>query len=175
MSRLPCGRSVDDLVAYLVDREEDPDLGAHVAGCPDCAAELAELEARWAAVRQVAVTPVPTPPGLVSRVLAAVHGVRPRPGSPPVEFDQDGGRVSVSERAVLAVCRRLAVDLATRLGLHVRGTAVADGGLQVLVAARYPMPAVAVSEELRAQLAHELRAQLGDAAPVVHVHLIDIG
>ncbi|MBB5958359.1 hypothetical protein FHS29_004967 [Saccharothrix tamanrassetensis] len=174
MSPLPCGRSIDELVAYLADRD-DPELTAHVAGCAQCAAELAELEDRWSSVRLVAVTPVPTPPGLVSRVLAAVHGVRPRLGSAPAGFDQDGGRVSVAERAVLAVCRRLAVELATGLGLHVRGTAVEDGELQVLVAARYPAPAISVADELRSQLSRELVEHLGDAAPVVHVHLIDIG
>ncbi|CCH29220.1 hypothetical protein ABZ816_38395 [Actinosynnema sp. NPDC047251] len=174
MSPLPCGRSADELVAYLADRDDDPALARHVDGCADCAAELAELERRWAAVRETAVTPVPTPPGLVTRVLAAVHGVRPRLGSTPVEFDQDGGRVRVSERAVLAVCRQLAVELAAELGLHVRGTDVEDGQLQVLVAARYPAPAIAAADDLRSRLAHDLVAHLGDAAPVVHVHLIDI-
>lgn len=176
MSPLPCGRSADELVAYLADRE-DPDvagLAEHVAGCAGCEAELAALERRWEAVRETAVTPVPTPPGLVTRVLAAVHGVRPRLGSTPVEFDQDGGRVRVSERAVLAVCRQVAVEAAAGLGLHVRGTAVEDGHLQVLVVARYPAPAIAAADELRSTLAAELLDHLGDAAPVVHVHLIDI-
>ncbi|MEV0675782.1 hypothetical protein AB0I60_04575 [Actinosynnema sp. NPDC050436] len=174
MSPLPCGRSADELVAYLADRDDDPALARHVDGCPDCAAELAELERRWSAVRETAVTPVPTPPGLVNRVLAAVHGVRPRLGGTPVEFGQEGGRVRVSERAVLAVCRQLAVDAATPLGLHVRGTAVEDGQLQVLVTAKYPSPAITAADDLRTTLARELLTHLGDAAPVVHVHLIDI-
>ena len=173
MSPLPCGRSVDELVAYVADRDE-PELVAHVAGCAWCTAELAELEPRWTAVRESATTPVPTPPGLVTRVLAAVHGVRPKLGSVSAEFDQDGGRTRVSEQAVLAVCRLLAVELAAGYGLHVRGTAVEDGRLQVLVVARYPTPAIPAADELRERLARALLSHLGDAAPVVHVHLTAI-
>ncbi|MBW4717461.1 hypothetical protein KZQ38_09815 [Saccharothrix sp. SC076] len=134
---------------------------------------MAELERRWSAVRETAVTPVPTPPGLVERVLAAVRGVRPRPAGAPVEVDREGGRTSVAERAVLAVCRQAAVDLAGDLGLHVRATAVEDGELQVLVTARYPAPAVVAADDLRTALDRELRARLG-VALVVHVHLIDV-
>ncbi|MEU4806465.1 hypothetical protein [Actinosynnema sp. NPDC023587] len=174
MSPFPCGRSVDELVAHLADRDDDPALARHVTGCADCEAELADLERRWDAVRETAVVAVPTPPGLVIRVLAAVRGIRPRLGAPPVEFVQDGDRVRVAERAVLAVCRQLAVEAAAELDLHVRGTAVEDGQLQVLVAARYPDPAIAAADELRSKVARQLLAHLGDAAPVVHVHLIDI-
>ncbi|GAA1291128.1 hypothetical protein [Saccharothrix xinjiangensis] len=168
MSALPCGRAEADLVR-LVTEDDDAELAEHAAGCPFCAVEADALRERWRLVRRAAVTPVPTPPGLVDRVLGAVRG------GPPVVLDQEGGRLTVSGRAVLAVSRRLAVDLAEGFDLRVRGAAVEDDGrLQVLVAARYGTAAVEAADALRSRLADELVARLGPAAPVVDVHLIDI-
>lgn len=167
MSALPCGRAEADLVR-LVTEDDDAELAEHAAGCPFCAVEADALRERWRLVRRAAVTPVPTPPGLVDRVLGAVRG------GPPVVLDQEGGRLTVSGQVVLAVSRRLAADLAGGFDLRVRGAAVEDGRLQVLVAARYGTAAVEAADALRARLAEELAARLGPAAPVVDVHLIDI-
>ncbi|MFT7840621.1 hypothetical protein Q5530_31140 [Saccharothrix sp. BKS2] len=171
MSVLPCGRAEADLVR-LVTEGDDAELAGHAAGCPFCAAEADVLRERWRAVRRTAVTPVPTPPGLVDRVLGAVRGARPV--GEPVVLEQEGGRLTVSAGAVLAVSRRLAVDLAAGFDLRVRGAAVEAGRLQVLVAARYGTAAVEAADALRVRLAAELAARLGAVAPAVDVHLVDI-
>lgn len=129
---------------------------------------------RWELVRAAANRPVPTPPGLVERVLRSVGGVRGRLTSEAVELPSEGGKTEVSERALVLVTRRLAADLGRELGgLHVAAVAVEDGVLQVLVTVRYGVEAV-TAELLRRRLVESLARQLGSAPPAVDVHIVDV-
>jgi hypothetical protein len=65
---LPCGRSTGELITLVADSARS----AHAPSCPHCSVELARLDREWEAVRRTAASPVRTPPGLVSRVLASV-------------------------------------------------------------------------------------------------------
>jgi hypothetical protein len=72
-----CGEARDRLSARLdeaLDLAGGAALDAHLAGCPECRAELARLEQTVGLLR--AVTPARAPAGFVDRVLAAA---RPEP------------------------------------------------------------------------------------------------
>ncbi|HEX3790878.1 MAG TPA: hypothetical protein VHW44_23650 [Pseudonocardiaceae bacterium] len=173
---LACGRSPVELAALVTGgTDADPDLAAHAESCPYCQAELAEQQRLWQAVRRAAQAPVPTPPELVTRVLAAVHGVRGRSGGTPIELDQPGGRLLVGEPAVVLLARRLVTDFADQRGdLHVREVAMVDAGLQVLVSVRYRTEIGAAMAALREHLHAGLALHLGDAVPAVDLHVVDV-
>jgi hypothetical protein len=173
---LPCGRSVAELVDLVADpASAEPELRAHVATCPHCRAELAELDGRWDLVRRLASTPLPTPAGLVSRVLTSVRDLRPRRFAPGVELAEPGGSLRVGAPAVVLLGRQLFREFAAeRREIALRTLAVAEDGLQVRVALRYGTPIAEVAAELREWLSSGLRMHLGDAVPAIHVHVDDV-
>jgi hypothetical protein len=130
---------------------------------------------RWELVRAAARTTVPTPPGLVARVLQSVQGLRGQTTSEPIEVAFDGGRLRVSGRVVVLIARRLGTELARELdGVHVSAVALEADGLQVLITVRYGVAAREAATLLRARLRDGLTDQLGAAAPPVHVHIVDV-
>ncbi|UJW31334.1 Asp23/Gls24 family envelope stress response protein [Saccharothrix sp. AJ9571] len=127
----------------------------------------------WHLVHAAARTTVPTPPGLVDRVLRSVRGLRG--GSGELEYHQDGGRLRVSEQVVVLLARRLAAELGHRIGgLHVAAVAFQAGELEVLTTVRYGVHADEAAEALRSRLARALTAELGEPAPTVNVHVVDV-
>jgi len=129
---------------------------------------------RWSMVRTAARAVVPTPPGLVARVLKSVRGARGKLHAEPVEFEQDGGRLLVGERALVMLARSLAVELGEHIGgVHVSAVALEADGLEVLATIRYGVPAE-VAELLRVRLADALTEQFGAAVPPVSVHVVDV-
>jgi anti-sigma-K factor RskA len=70
--------------AYAMDAISPADRARferHLAGCPECAREIAGL--REATARLATATAVPPPPGLKERVLAAAAATRQRPPAAP--------------------------------------------------------------------------------------------
>jgi len=70
--------------AYAMDAISAPDRARferHLAGCPECAREIASL--REATARLAAATAVPPPAGLKERVLAAAAATRQQPPAGP--------------------------------------------------------------------------------------------
>jgi hypothetical protein len=130
---------------------------------------------RWELVRAAARTTVPTPPGLVARVLNSVHGLRGQLLSTPIEIPFDGGRLRVSEWVIVQIARRLGAEIATELdGVHVSAVALEADGLQVLIAVRYGVAAGEAAALLRTRLHEGLTDQFGAATPPVHVHIVDV-
>ncbi|AXB43466.1 hypothetical protein [Amycolatopsis albispora] len=127
----------------------------------------------WHLVRAAARTVVPTPPGLVDRVLRSVRGLRG--GSAEFEYDQDGGKLRITEPVLVLLTRRLAADLGHRIGgLHVAAVALEAEGLEVLTTVRYGVAADEAAEALRVALVRALSAELGEPAPTVNVHVVDV-
>ncbi len=83
---LNCTEVRELLPAYVLDSlEVEPAarVREHLAACADCRAEAAELSSVVAALAEQ-VPPVPTPPDLRRRVLAAVHREEEVPAAPAV-------------------------------------------------------------------------------------------
>jgi hypothetical protein len=130
---------------------------------------------RWDLVRAAARTAVPTPPGLVARVLRSVNGVRGRTFSKPLEFPLDGDRLRVAERVVVLLARRLGTDLGREIGgVHLSAVALEENGLQLLVTVDYGVVADKAAALLGSRLGAALSEQLGGQAPVVNVHVVDV-
>ncbi|QWF76846.1 hypothetical protein [Amycolatopsis sp. CA-230715] len=129
----------------------------------------------WALVRAAAEAPVPTPPGLIARVLHSVHGLRGRVFGAAVEFPSEQGTLRVSERVLVLLARRLAAGIGQEIGgVHVSAAALDEDGLQVLLTVRYGVAAGEASAVLRARLHAALTDQLGGTAPPVTVHIVDV-
>lgn len=130
---------------------------------------------RWEAVRATAAATVPTPPGLISRVLRSVRGARGTKHGEPVVLDEEGGRLQISEHALVMLARTRAVALAGEIGgVYVSAVALEGGGLEVLVAMRYGVAIDDAADTLRLRLTRALADQLGPRVPPVSVHAVDV-
>ncbi|WP_410569762.1 hypothetical protein [Amycolatopsis sp. cmx-4-61] len=127
-----------------------------------------ESDPRWDAVRAAARRRVPTPPGLVDRVLRAVARGR----RTAVDVPGGTGRLRVTEGVVDRLARTIAAERAPD-GVLVSAVAVEDGVVQVLVSVRFGVVADEAAETLRRALTAELSRQLG-AATIVNVHVVDV-
>ncbi|KDN21094.1 hypothetical protein [Amycolatopsis rifamycinica] len=123
-----------------------------------------ESDPRWDAVRAAARSRVPTPPGLVERVLRAVANNR----RTELEVPGEAGRLRVTADVVDRLARTIAAD-----GLLVSAVAVEDDVVQVLVSVRFGVVAGEAAEAFRRALTAELAGQLG-VAWVVNVHVVDV-
>ncbi|MCU1682428.1 MAG: hypothetical protein JWQ81_3167 [Amycolatopsis sp.] len=130
---------------------------------------------QWDLVRAAARATVPTPPGLIARVLRSIGGVRGTTSAKPLEFEVDGDRVRVDERVVVLLARRLGADLGREIGgVHLSAVALEDIGLQVLITVGYGVVADKAAALLSTRLRAALTKQLGEPAPPVHVHVVDV-
>jgi uncharacterized alkaline shock family protein YloU len=127
-----------------------------------------ESDPRWDAVRAAARRRVPTPPGLVERVLRAVARGR----RTAVEVPGESGRLRVAEGVVDRLARTIAADRAP-FGVRISAVAVEDDVVQVLVSVRFGVIADAAAEALRREITAGLSRQLG-VASVVNVHVVDV-
>ncbi|GAB3142226.1 hypothetical protein GCM10027258_26670 [Amycolatopsis stemonae] len=127
-----------------------------------------ERDPRWDAVRAAARRRVPTPPGLVERVLRAVARGR----RTAVEVPGGEGRLSVTENVVVRLASAIAAERAPD-GVRVSAVALEDDAVQVLVSVRFGVAADAAAEGLRREITGELSRQLGTAT-TVNVHVIDV-
>ncbi len=117
--------------AYAMDAISAPDRARferHLAGCEECAQEIAGL--REATARLATATAVPPPPGLKERVLAAAALTRQQP--PPVnqaaaETQTPRMRAFGSWFRALALPRQLAVAAAALAAVAVLAVAVVFG------------------------------------------------
>lgn len=116
-SRLPCGASVDDLLAQVADAEVTSPDGAggdlrtreHQQYCPHCRAMLAELRAVWAPVSTLAAEPVPVPDSLSRTVMERVSALASHGWHAVVE--DDPGRTRIAAWVVAVVARRAATSV----------------------------------------------------------------
>ncbi|HEY3470943.1 MAG TPA: hypothetical protein VGL47_37805 [Amycolatopsis sp.] len=127
-----------------------------------------ERDPRWDAVRRAAAHRVPTPPGLVERVLRAVARGR----RTAVEVPGEDGSLRVTEGVVADLARTIAADRAPD-GVRVSAVAVEDDVVQVLVSVRFGVAADEAAEVLRRETTAELSRQLGVPA-TVNVHVVDV-
>ncbi|MGW4523407.1 hypothetical protein [Amycolatopsis sp. NPDC004378] len=127
-----------------------------------------ERDPRWDAVRAAARRRVPTPPGLVERVLRAVARGR----RTAVEVPGGEGRLSVTENVVVRLASAIAAERAPD-GVRVSAVALEDDAVQVLVSVRFGVAADAAAEGLRREITGELSRQLGTAT-TVNVHVVDV-
>ncbi|MCR6486115.1 Asp23/Gls24 family envelope stress response protein [Amycolatopsis sp. OK19-0408] len=127
-----------------------------------------ERDPRWEAVRRAAARRVPTPPGLVERVLRAVARGR----RTAVEVPGETGSLRVTGHVVARLAEQIAASRAPE-GVRISAVAVEDDAVQVLVSVRFGTAAEEAAEALRRELTAELARQL-DVAPTVNVHVVDV-
>jgi uncharacterized alkaline shock family protein YloU len=127
-----------------------------------------ESDPRWDAVRAAARRRVPTPPGLVERVLRAVARGR----RAAVDVPGETGRLRVTGDVVTRLAGTIAADRAPD-GVRVSAVAAEDDVVEVLVSVRFGVVADEAAEALRRAVTAELARQLGTAL-AVNVHVVDV-
>ncbi len=127
-----------------------------------------EQDPRWDAVRAAARRRVPTPPGLVERVLRTVARGR----RTAVDVPGEEGSLRVTERVVGRLASAIA-EARAPAGVRISAVAVEDDVVQVLVSVRFGLTADEAAETLRREITAELARQLG-VATVVNVHVVDV-
>ncbi|WP_033261869.1 hypothetical protein [Amycolatopsis vancoresmycina] len=127
-----------------------------------------ESDPRWDAVRAAARRRVPTPPGLVERVLRAVARGR----RTAVDVPGEAGRLRVTEAVVTRLASAIAAERAPD-GVRVSAVAVEADVVEVLVSVRFGVVADEAAEGLRRDVTAELARQLGTAT-AVNVHVVDV-
>lgn len=133
--------------------------------------EQVELDAL---LRRVAQEPVRYPPGLVSRSLATVRGIRGLASDEAFELAQQDGRLRVARQAINTLVRRMAGEFGTDIGgLHVRSVRSDVDGIEVSVDVGYGTP-LASTTALRDALTEALTSHLGPRVPIVRVHIEDV-
>ncbi len=123
-----------------------------------------ERDPRWDAVRAAGRRRVPTPPGLVERVLRAVARAR----RAPVEVPGETARPRVTEDAVTRLARTVAAD-----GVRVTAVTVDGDVVRVLVSVRSDVDAGEAAEALQRAITARLARQPG-VTSVVNVHVVDV-
>lgn len=164
---LPCGTALGSLMEAVAD---GADPGSHARTCPHCQAALARLTRGWGAVRAVADTPLPPPPGLATRVLNRLSTVR---GGPEgyVVLPGERGSLRVATRVVAALAQQAASTVADVI--VVGGDATPDR-VTVDLSVRHDVQGHLLGDRVRATVSQHLREQLGTVPPAVDVWIVDI-
>lgn len=168
-ARLPCGASVDDLLAQVT--EGDRGRTAHQRRCPHCTAALAEYRRLWAPVDELAREAVHPPDGVMQQVLRRIYaasdhsryGVIPTPR----------GATRIAEQ-IVAVTARLSAEQIPGVRAALSHSADPDPGagvqaglvggstaLRITVAASYGEDLHALADRVRAAVADAVRSLTG--------------
>lgn len=189
-TRLPCGRPLGPLVEQVADRRPPTDP-EHQATCRYCQAALAELDAVWSDVGELARRRVEVPPGLVAAAMRRIERERGRAARPPMAPRgprprrprghavlsssrgetriADGVVGAIAGRAALAVTGVRSARVEVRLGEGGAGVAVA---LELTVALGPPLPELVTA--VRAAVVAALEGLTGLSVTAVDVAVADV-
>lgn len=192
--RLPCGASVDELLAHVVDGRppRDPE---HQRWCPHCRAMLAELRDAWSPVEDLAAEEVRAPAGLLDAVMARVRELSRNPWYASLPGPRGHTRVAAR---VVGVIARLAAESVPRVTLALgrghtgsaasaaeiagpAGETASDVGVagthvvvDVQIVIDYGAPVHEVARQVRKQISRDLREHAGLVTAEVNVTVVDV-
>lgn len=194
-TELPCGRPLAPLVEQVADRGPPAEL-EHQAACRYCQAALAELDAIWGDVGELARQRVEVPPGLLAAAMRRIArerggGGHRRPSGPPpgarpgrptnhALLTAPRGSTRIADGVVAAVAGRAAVAVA---GVRVRGRAPAevriDGatvalGLELTLALALGASLPPLVAAVRAAVIADVEALTGLSVTAVDVAVADV-
>lgn len=161
--RLECGVEVGELAAQVADRLP-PTNAEHQATCPHCQAALAQLNALWGDVRELARREVSMPERVVQEVLARAREERPGSEQLPLRelvprllnhalLEGPRGSTRIAESVITEIARRAALAEPGVAGLQPERPG--DTGLSLAV------------DRHHVRLVVRLRVRFGYSAPEV--------
>ncbi|MGX5653590.1 Asp23/Gls24 family envelope stress response protein [Geodermatophilus nigrescens] len=176
---LPCGTTVDDLLARVTEGRPP---SAHQRRCPHCRAGLAELSVLWAPVQDLAAEDVRAPAAVLEAVMDRVRELSRHPWHAVVPGTT--GQTRIAARVVGAVARLAAQSVpqvTLALGRARRDAvepAVGVAGTRVVVdidiAVDYGAVIGEVARQVRAQITDDLGRHTGLTVAEVNVHVVDV-
>ncbi len=193
--QLACGADIDLLLEQAADGAAGQ-LTPHQQGCVHCQAALAEFDALWAPVRDIAATPVLPPAGLTDAVLAQIRGLV-RDVWYTLQTTGDGA-IRIATRVVATLARDSArripgVRVALGRASHGRLAALAEAAtlghrhphsavgvlgrtaiIDLAIAVTYENPVHDTARQIQQQVTGALRDNLGLQAIAVNVTIDDI-
>jgi uncharacterized alkaline shock family protein YloU len=192
---LPCGADVDLLLEQVAD-SRGANRDAHQQQCVHCQAALSEFTALWGPVTELAVAPVPPPPGLVAAVMSQVRTLV-RDVWYTLEISENGA-IRIAARIVAALardCARMIPGVRVALGRSTEGTTAAlaehatighrhphaavgvlgrTAVVDLAVAVTYNDPAHEVARNIQRQVIRTLHNHVGLQSITVNVAIDDI-
>ncbi|WP_258724555.1 Asp23/Gls24 family envelope stress response protein [Cellulomonas sp. NS3] len=192
--RLPCGARYDDLLTRVADRTPPPDH-RHQATCPHCRAALADLEAAWEPLHELAAEDVRAPDSVLAAVMTHVRELARHTWYADIPTEQ--GHTRIGARVIGAVARLAAEELPGvalalghgHVGAHsdrattagpasesatVVGVAGSHVVVDIHVAVELGTPIPTTAARLRAHVARSIAAHLGLTTVEVNITVADI-
>lgn len=180
IDRLPCGRSVDPLVAQVADGAAPADP-QHERSCPHCRAALAEIRAVWAPLQALAAEQVQAPRTVRALVMARIRNLPRNVWYAVVEGER--GTTFTAARVIGKVVRLAAdgipaISLALGRGRTAPGTDIGVTGshvvLDVHVVVRRGAHIPTVARELRDRIRIHLVDLVGLTPTEINIAVVDI-
>lgn len=106
-NQLPCGISLDTLLAQVADQLPAPDP-AHQAHCAYCQTALRALQLSWSDIQTLSRAQVPIPAGLTARIMTRIRDLAHR-AVRNVILVSPRGHTQISHDVIAQIARRAAL------------------------------------------------------------------
>lgn len=167
---LPCGASVDDLIAQVADGDAARRT-PHQQNCPHCQAALAEYDRLWGPVTALAAERVRVPDSIIEEALRRIRQTSAHPEYGLVPGANGLTRISV--RVIIVTARMAAertdgvraalsharpIDASATVAAGVSGTSTA---IEITIAATYGLDLPDLADRIRRAIAADIRERTG--------------
>ncbi len=174
---LPCGVSLDDLIAQVTEGTATIDR-AHQAACRYCEAALDAIAQAWEEFQALARSAVVVPEDLADRIMQRVRAMS-RPPVHGIVLESAQGDTAVADRALarLARAEALAVEHVVWASvLEARESESEPGSVVIAVrlVAEYGPDLNAVAERVREQVGAALQTYAGTPVSRVEITVDDV-
>jgi uncharacterized alkaline shock family protein YloU len=170
--QLPCGASVDDLIAQVADGDAARRT-PHQQHCPHCQAALAEYDRLWGPVTDLAAARIQAPDSIIEEALRRIrqtsahseYGLLPGPDGLTrisVRVVIVTARVAAERtdgvRAALSHARPIATSMTATVAAGVTGSTTA---IEITIAATYGLDLPDLADRVRHAVAADIRTRTG--------------
>jgi uncharacterized alkaline shock family protein YloU len=170
--QLPCGASVDDLIAQVADGDAARRT-PHQQDCPHCQAALAEYDRLWGPVTALAAARIQVPDSIIEEALRRIRHTSAHseygllPGT--------SGLTRISVRVIIVTARmaaertdgvRAALSHARPIDTHAAATVAAGvtgstTAIEITIAATYGLDLPDLADRIRHAVAADIRNRTG--------------
>jgi uncharacterized alkaline shock family protein YloU len=176
-NQLPCGVSLDTLLAQIADQLPAPDP-THQARCSYCQTALRALRQSWGDMQTLARAPVPIPPELTARIMTRIRDLAHR-AIGNIILAGVRGHTQISHHVAAQIARRAALAVPGVLLATVQPTAQqpadpARVNLAVRLITTYGPPLHTIAARARTTLTERVHALTGANLDTIDITFPDI-
>jgi uncharacterized alkaline shock family protein YloU len=176
-NQLPCGVTLDTLLAQVADQLPAPDP-AHQAHCRYCQTALRALQQSWSDMQTLTRAPVPIPPELTARIMTRIRDLAHRAVG-NIILAGPRGHTQISHHVAAQIARRAALAVPGVLLASVKPTAEqpadpARVNLAVRLITTYGPPLHTIATRARITLSKRVHALTGADLDTIDITFPDI-